>query len=87
MGPISRRNGMAARPRSDFPSHVNNQSPDVFVNSAGRELAALAIRRICEQRAVVPREDGVGPGGGRHFAHCPTAYSEANFAERRQFCM
>jgi hypothetical protein len=35
----------------------------------------------------VPGEDGVGPGGSRHFAQCPTAKTEADFAERRPFCV
>ena len=61
-------------PGAIFPGHANNQSLDALVNSrsAGTSPRLRSIEFASDEPSV-PGEDGVGLGGSRHFAQCPTA--------------
>ena len=60
--------------RAIFPGRADNQSLDVLVNSwsAGTSPRLRSVE-FASNEPSVPREDGVGLGGRRPFAQCPTA--------------
>ena len=61
-------------PEAIFPGHANNQSLDTLVNSrsAGTSPRLRSVE-FASNEPSVPCEDGVGLGGSRDFAQCPTA--------------
>jgi hypothetical protein len=73
-------------PGTIFPGHADNQLLDVLVNSRSAGTSPRSVEFVSNEPSV-PCQDGVGPGSSRYLAQCSTASSEANFAERRPFCV